>query len=88
MELAEIITWEKFIPAVQKKDPALSIETFCIHLQDINYEEHKTMPVAQQKVAHSFNPANWDHVITPKSLGTWLHLKINEEMIFNGFDVG
>ena len=39
-----------YIPAVQKKDPVLLIETFHMHLQDINYEEHKTLPGSQQKV--------------------------------------
>ena len=39
LERAETIVWEKSVPAAQKKDPSLSIETFDMHLQDINYEE-------------------------------------------------
>ena len=78
LERAEAIVWEKSVPAAQKKDPSLSIETFYMHLQDINYEEYRKVPVSRQKV----NPGklrSCNYCLTTGYLGT---SKINGETSF------
>ena len=78
LERAETIIREKSVPAEEKRDPSLSIETFDMHLQDINYEEYRKVAVSRQKV----NPGklrSCNYCLTTGYLGT---SKINGETSF------